>query len=54
MCTSQVRTHFARPNWREVFTKIAAKHPSATVGMIFTQAVYSFTSVDVSNIPETK
>lgn len=30
-----MRTHFARPNWREVFTKIAAKHPSSTVGMIF-------------------
>ena len=28
----QVRTHFARPNWKEVFTKIASKHPNATVG----------------------
>lgn len=28
----QVRTHFARPNWKEVFTKIASKHPYATVG----------------------
>ena len=28
----QVRTHFARPNWQEVFRKIASKHPHATVG----------------------
>ncbi|KAM0910540.1 hypothetical protein ACQ4PT_014076 [Festuca glaucescens] len=32
---TRVRTHFARPNWREVFTKIAAKHPSATVGVFY-------------------
>ncbi|RZC66955.1 hypothetical protein C5167_010647 [Papaver somniferum] len=28
---TRVRTHFARPNWREVFTKIAKKH--STVGI---------------------
>ncbi|KAA8523362.1 hypothetical protein F0562_009785 [Nyssa sinensis] len=28
---TRVRTHFARPNWKEVFTKIASKHPFATV-----------------------
>lgn len=28
----QVRTHFARPNWIEVFEKIATKHPGETVG----------------------
>jgi hypothetical protein len=28
----QVRTHFARPNWKEVFNKIASKHPFGTVG----------------------
>ncbi|XP_020536651.1 respiratory burst oxidase homolog protein E isoform X2 [Jatropha curcas] len=27
---TRLRTHFARPNWKEVFTKIAAKHPFAT------------------------
>ncbi|XP_041005444.1 respiratory burst oxidase homolog protein E isoform X2 [Juglans microcarpa x Juglans regia] len=27
---TRVRTHFARPNWKEVFTKIASKHPYAT------------------------
>ena len=32
MCTRQVRTHFARPNWKEVFTRIASKHPNSTVG----------------------
>ncbi|KAK9275112.1 hypothetical protein L1049_022371 [Liquidambar formosana] len=29
---TRVRTHFARPNWKEVFTKIASKHPNTTVG----------------------
>ncbi|THF98257.1 hypothetical protein TEA_018356 [Camellia sinensis var. sinensis] len=28
---TRVRTHFARPNWREVFNKIASKYPYATV-----------------------
>lgn len=31
----QVRTHFARPNWKEEFMKIAQKHPFATVGKAF-------------------
>ncbi|KAK4483711.1 hypothetical protein RD792_010913 [Penstemon davidsonii] len=29
---TRVRTHFARPNWKEVFNKVAAKHPCCTVG----------------------
>ncbi|KAL0315908.1 UNVERIFIED_CONTAM: Respiratory burst oxidaseprotein E [Sesamum radiatum] len=29
---TRVRTHFARPNWKEVFNKVAAKHPCSTVG----------------------
>ncbi|KAK9027009.1 hypothetical protein V6N11_066858 [Hibiscus sabdariffa] len=32
---TRVRTHFARPNWREVFRKIASKHPHATVGVFY-------------------
>ncbi|KAI3933867.1 hypothetical protein MKX01_028193 [Papaver californicum] len=32
---TRVRTHFARPNWREVFTKIASKHPYSTVGVFY-------------------
>ncbi|GAB4838081.1 hypothetical protein Ancab_027612 [Ancistrocladus abbreviatus] len=28
---TRVKTHFARPNWKEVFTKIAKKHPYGTV-----------------------
>ncbi|XP_034700136.1 respiratory burst oxidase homolog protein E isoform X1 [Vitis riparia] len=32
---TRVRTHFARPNWKEVFTKIASKHPNATVGVFY-------------------
>ncbi|KAK4391906.1 Respiratory burst oxidaseprotein E [Sesamum angolense] len=29
---TRVRTHFARPNWKQVFNKVAAKHPCSTVG----------------------
>ncbi|KAK7848479.1 respiratory burst oxidase like protein e [Quercus suber] len=32
---TRVRTHFARPNWKEAFTKIASKHPHATVGVFY-------------------
>ncbi|THU70347.1 hypothetical protein C4D60_Mb08t24030 [Musa balbisiana] len=32
---TRVRTHFARPNWKEVFTKLASKHPGATVGVFY-------------------
>ncbi|KAL5572302.1 hypothetical protein UlMin_021899 [Ulmus minor] len=32
---TRVRTHFARPNWKDVFTKIATKHPYSTVGVFY-------------------
>ncbi|OMO67129.1 Cytochrome b245, heavy chain [Corchorus capsularis] len=32
---TRVRTHFARPNWKEVFRRIASKHPNATVGVFY-------------------
>ncbi|XP_027329153.1 respiratory burst oxidase homolog protein E [Abrus precatorius] len=32
---TRVRTHFARPDWKEVFTKIASKHPYSTVGVFY-------------------
>ncbi|KAI7748341.1 hypothetical protein M8C21_027989 [Ambrosia artemisiifolia] len=32
---TRVRTHFARPNWGEVFTKVASKHPNTTVGVFY-------------------
>jgi respiratory burst oxidase len=32
---TRVRTHFARPNWRKVFSKISSKHPYATVGVFY-------------------
>ncbi|XVE97848.1 hypothetical protein REPUB_Repub03eG0054200 [Reevesia pubescens] len=32
---TRVRTHFARPNWKEVFRRIASKHPHATVGVFY-------------------
>ncbi|KAJ0237534.1 Respiratory burst oxidase protein E [Hirschfeldia incana] len=32
---TRVRTHFARPNWKEVFGSIATKHPNSTVGVFY-------------------
>ncbi|KAM0072729.1 putative NAD(P)H oxidase (H(2)O(2)-forming) [Helianthus debilis subsp. tardiflorus] len=32
---TRVRTHFARPNWREVFGKVASKHPNTTIGVFY-------------------
>ncbi|CAI9760548.1 unnamed protein product [Fraxinus pennsylvanica] len=32
---TRVRTHFARPDWREVFNKIASKHPFSTIGVFY-------------------
>ncbi|XP_066331232.1 respiratory burst oxidase homolog protein E-like [Miscanthus floridulus] len=32
---TRARTHFARPNWKEVFTRIASKHPNSTVGVFY-------------------
>ncbi|XP_072989307.1 respiratory burst oxidase homolog protein E-like [Typha latifolia] len=32
---TRVRTHFARPNWKEVFARIASKHPNGTVGVFY-------------------
>ncbi|TVU35192.1 hypothetical protein EJB05_17069, partial [Eragrostis curvula] len=31
----QVRTHFARPNWKKVLSKIASKHPYAKIGVFY-------------------
>ncbi|KAK4756855.1 hypothetical protein SAY87_006982 [Trapa incisa] len=32
---TRVRTHFGRPNWKEVFAKVASKHQYATVGVFY-------------------
>ncbi|KAL9224638.1 hypothetical protein vseg_000656 [Gypsophila vaccaria] len=32
---TRVKTHFARPNWKEVFAKIAKKHPYSTIGVFY-------------------
>lgn len=32
---TRVKTHFARPDWKEVFTKIAKKHPYSTIGVFY-------------------
>lgn len=28
----QVRTHFARPNWKKVFSRACSRHPYAKIG----------------------
>ncbi|KAL9242186.1 hypothetical protein vseg_016211 [Gypsophila vaccaria] len=32
---TKVQTHFARPKWKEVFAKIAKKHPYSTIGVFY-------------------
>ncbi|KAK8958122.1 hypothetical protein KSP40_PGU001069 [Platanthera guangdongensis] len=32
---TRVRTHFARPNWRKVFSRISSKHSYATIGVFY-------------------
>ncbi|KAG8371392.1 hypothetical protein BUALT_Bualt13G0083000 [Buddleja alternifolia] len=32
---SRIRTHFARPNWRKVFTRLTAAHPSTRIGVFY-------------------
>ncbi|PIN10074.1 Ferric reductase, NADH/NADPH oxidase [Handroanthus impetiginosus] len=32
---SRIRTHFARPNWRKVFTHLANTHPSSRIGVFY-------------------
>ncbi|XP_016461963.1 respiratory burst oxidase homolog protein E-like [Nicotiana tabacum] len=32
---TRVKTHFARPKWKEVFNRIASKHPFSTVGVFY-------------------
>ncbi|KAJ4954922.1 hypothetical protein NE237_011705 [Protea cynaroides] len=32
---TKVRTHFARPKWRQVFSRLRSKHPNATVGVFY-------------------
>ncbi|PKI31182.1 hypothetical protein CRG98_048428 [Punica granatum] len=32
---SRIRTHFARPNWRKVFSQLASAHPSSRIGVFY-------------------
>ncbi|MQM04978.1 hypothetical protein Taro_037786 [Colocasia esculenta] len=32
---TRVRTHFARPNWKKVFTRTCSKHPNAKIGVFY-------------------
>nr|XP_027107747.1 putative respiratory burst oxidase homolog protein H [Coffea arabica] len=32
---SRIKTHFARPNWRKVFTDLATQNPSARIGVFY-------------------
>ncbi|KAF5743121.1 putative respiratory burst oxidase [Tripterygium wilfordii] len=46
---TRVRTHFARPNWREVFSKIASKHPFATIGKDYMIETYFIDRAHISS-----
>uniref|UniRef100_A0A1D1XZF6 Respiratory burst oxidase A n=1 Tax=Anthurium amnicola TaxID=1678845 RepID=A0A1D1XZF6_9ARAE len=32
---TRVRTHFARPNWKKVFSRTCSKHPNAKIGVFY-------------------
>ncbi|GFP80331.1 putative respiratory burst oxidase homolog protein h [Phtheirospermum japonicum] len=32
---SRIRTHFARPNWRKIFTHLTGVHPSTRIGVFY-------------------
>ncbi|GAA0164693.1 oxidase [Lithospermum erythrorhizon] len=32
---SRIKTHFARPNWRKVFTNLVSTHPGSTIGVFY-------------------
>ncbi|CAI9105251.1 OLC1v1004135C1 [Oldenlandia corymbosa var. corymbosa] len=32
---SRIKTHFARPNWKKVFSQLANKHPSSRIGVFY-------------------
>nr|GMD17475.1 putative respiratory burst oxidase homolog protein H [Ipomoea batatas] len=32
---SRIRTHFARPNWKKVFSQMAASHPNSSIGVFY-------------------
>ncbi|XP_077226748.1 respiratory burst oxidase protein F isoform X2 [Tasmannia lanceolata] len=32
---TKVRTHFARPNWKKVFSRVCSKHPNAKIGVFY-------------------
>lgn len=32
---TRVRTHFARPNWKKVFSKMCSKHYSGRIGVFY-------------------
>ena len=40
---TRVKTHFARPNWRNVYKRIALNHRDQRVGQYHQQSLFSFT-----------
>ncbi|KAK4790572.1 hypothetical protein SAY86_017876 [Trapa natans] len=32
---SRIKTHFARPNWRKVFSQLASAHPTSRIGVFY-------------------
>lgn len=41
----QVRTHFARPNWKKVFSRLCSKHQNAKIGEYFFHLEVSAASI---------
>ncbi|XP_043719164.1 respiratory burst oxidase homolog protein A-like [Telopea speciosissima] len=42
---TKVRTHFARPKWRQIFSRLRSKHPNATVGVFYCGAAVLATEI---------
>ena len=40
----QVRTHFAKPNWKKVMSKIGSKHANARIGKLADFSQFFFMS----------
>lgn len=46
---TRVKTHFARPNWRNVFKHVATKHTDQRVGKYYLYIVHLYNKFEISN-----
>ena len=44
---TRVKTHFGKPNWRQVYKRIALQHPDARVGKLFNTSIQTPISVSL-------